>query len=76
MSNQCRKQSKKYISVESKGVYGRIFNDFGEKFEITDANGEEPVEIIIKNISNEEKGIVKLPEGFKHPYEDGEYVVI
>ena len=28
LSSLCRKQDKKYISVESKGVCGRIFNDF------------------------------------------------
>ena len=34
------------------------------------------MEIIVKSISNEEKGVVTLPPGFKHPYEDGDYVVI
>lgn len=29
LSNECRKLGKKYMSVESKGVYGRVFNDFG-----------------------------------------------
>lgn len=41
-----------------------------------DKNGEEPVEVMIKSITNEERGIVTLLEGAKHPYEDGEVVVI
>lgn len=53
-----------------------LFNDFGEKFEVVDKNGDDPVECIIQNISNEEEGIVKLLDGVKHPYEDGDSIVI
>jgi Ubiquitin-activating enzyme E1 FCCH domain len=31
---------------------------------------------MIKSISNAEKGVVTLLTGVKHPYEDGELVVI
>jgi len=31
---------------------------------------------MIKNITSEEAAVVTLLEGSKHPYEDGEYVVI
>ena len=31
---------------------------------------------MIKNISCEEDGVVTLLDGVKHPYEDGDYVVI
>ena len=40
--------------VKSKGPYGYVFNDFGENFEVTDKNGEETVEVMIENITNEE----------------------
>lgn len=31
---------------------------------------------MLSAISNEEKGIVKLLPGAKHPFEDGDYVLI
>lgn len=31
---------------------------------------------MIKSVSNEEQGLVTLLDGVKHPYEDGDYVVL
>lgn len=72
----CRKNNIKFIAVKSEGPFGYVFNDFGEKFEVLDKNGEEPVECFIENISNSEKGIVTLMKGQKHSYEDGDEVKI
>lgn len=62
--------------VKSKGPYGYVFNDFGQDFEVTDKNGEETVEVMIENITNEEEGVVTLLNGQRHSYEDGEAVRI
>lgn len=53
-----------------------MFNDFGEKFEVLDKTGDDPVEVFIKSISNEKAGLVTLLPGAKHPYEDGDHVII
>ena len=37
----CRKNGKKFICADAYGPFGRIFNDFGENFEILDKNGED-----------------------------------
>ena len=58
------------------GPWGRVFNDFGDDFEVIDKNGDDPVEVMIHSISNEEKGKVVLLPGVKHPYEDGDHIVI
>lgn len=50
----CRKRGIKFISADCHGVFSRVFNDFGEKFEILDKNGEELQDVIIDKISNEE----------------------
>lgn len=68
LDNYCRKNGIKFIAVKAEGPYGYVFNDFGEKFEVLDKNGEEAVECFIENITNEEKGIVTLMKGQKHPY--------
>jgi len=58
------------------GVFSRIFNDFGDEFEVVDKDGEEIKELIIKNITNEPQGLVTLEEGFRHPFQDGDEVLI
>ena len=49
-----------------------MFNDFGENFEVLDKNGEELQDVIIRSITNEEKGVVELLGNQKHKFEDGD----
>lgn len=58
------------------GAFCRIFNDFGDKFEVLDKNGEDLQEVMIKNISNEEIGVVELHPTVKHKFEDGDEITI
>lgn len=53
-----------------------MFNDFGDKFEVLDKNGEELQEVMIKNISNEVEAVVELLPNTKHKFEDGDEVLI
>jgi len=76
VDNFCRKHKIKFLSADLLGPFARLFNDFGENFEVADKNGEDPVEVMVSSISNDEKGIVKLLDGIKHPYEDGDSVII
>lgn len=71
----CRKKGIKFISADTYGPWCRLFNDFGDSFEVIDKNGENPTEVMIKNISCCERGIVTLLTGTKHPFEDGEHIV-
>jgi ubiquitin-activating enzyme E1-like protein 2 len=64
------------MSVDCYGPYGQIFNDFGESFEVVDKDGEDTVEVLIEDITVEEKGIVKLAKGLRHPYSDGDTIRI
>ena len=49
-----------------------MFSDLGKEFLVLDKNGEECNELIIKNISNEEKGVIQLLQGQKHNLEDND----
>lgn len=40
-----------FIGCEILGVCARVFCDFGEEFEVSDATGEEPKELFIQNIT-------------------------
>lgn len=60
VDNYCRAKGKKFIFTQLAGVYGRVFNDFGENFEVLDKNGEELQTVIIKSITSEEQGVVEV----------------
>jgi molybdopterin/thiamine biosynthesis adenylyltransferase len=60
VNQYCRKKGIKFISASCQGVFSRIFNDFGEKFEVLDKNGEDLQDVMIKGISNAEEGVVEL----------------
>lgn len=48
----CHKNGIKFISTEACGVFGSIFVDFGDKFEIRDVNGEPRRQGIVRLITN------------------------
>lgn len=54
VNEYCRSKGKKFILTQLAGVFGRVFNDFGENFEVLDKNGEDLQDTIIRSISNEE----------------------
>lgn len=71
INEYCRVNGIKFISADTFGPFGQVFNDFGEEFEVLDKNGEETVEVILEDISIAEKAIVRVAKGLRHPYEDG-----
>lgn len=56
------------------GVYGCTFVDFGPKFIVKDATGENPNSYIVVLISQANPGIVRVHEDKKHSFNDGDYV--
>lgn len=54
LDNYCRSKGKKFIFTQLAGVFGRVFNDFGNNFEVLDKNGEELLDTIIRTVSNAE----------------------
>lgn len=51
INDYCRLNKIKFISADTFGPFGQVFNDFGEEFEVLDKNGEETVEVILEDIS-------------------------
>ena len=64
----CRKHGVKFISCDVRGVFARIFNDFGSEFEILDKDGEELQDVMVKSITSEKEGIVELLAGTRHNF--------
>lgn len=73
----CRETGKKLIVADAYGVFTRVFNDFGPKFEVLDKNGEELQDVMIKSIENDsDEALVELLPHTKHKFEDGDEVII
>ena len=47
INEYCREKKIKFISCDVNGVFSKVFNDFGQDFEVLDKNGEETVELFI-----------------------------
>jgi len=77
IDNYCRANSKKLIVADAYGVFTRVLNDFGDKFEVLDKNGEELQDVMIKSIeSDADEALVELLPNMKHKFEDGDEVLL
>mmetsp|Transcript_13065 Transcript_13065/g.17628 ORF Transcript_13065/g.17628 Transcript_13065/m.17628 type:complete len:227 (+) Transcript_13065:1605-2285(+) len=74
IDNYCRAKGKKFIYTQLAGVFGRVFNDFGDNFEVLDKNGEQLQNVIVRSISSAEQGVVELLGNQKLNLEDGDEV--
>ncbi|CAD7088673.1 unnamed protein product [Hermetia illucens] len=62
------------ILAETRGVFAKVFCDFGENFTIYDANGAQPITTMIAGITQEAESIVTCLDETRHGFEDGDYV--
>ncbi len=62
------------ICVQSRGLFGRIFCDFGDEFVVEDPDGEEPKQALLEHVATaEEAEVTCIPEQ-PHGLEDGDVV--
>ncbi|KAL0978741.1 hypothetical protein UPYG_G00174550 [Umbra pygmaea] len=66
----CHSNGIKLIVADTKGLCGQLFCDFGEDFEVLDADGETPISVMIDQITKEDPGVVTCTED-RHGFEDG-----
>lgn len=60
------------VIVDTFGLFGSLFCDFGDKFTVMDPTGETPVSGIVAGI--DEEGLVSALDETRHGLEDGDYV--
>jgi len=69
----------KFVSVETAGVYGRVFCDFGTKHEIHDSDGETPLVVPLDKVTAKScdvpRLLVKSVEGERHDVSRDDVVV-
>jgi ubiquitin-activating enzyme E1 len=64
----------KLLIVNSRGLFGQIFVDFGNEFIVQDTTGEEPLSVMLQDIENSKEGVVTCLEETRHGFEDGDFV--
>jgi len=63
------------IIADIRGLYAQVFTDFGEKFLVSDVNGEEPISAMIASVTQDkEGGVVATLDETRHGFEDGDVV--
>jgi len=72
----CRKHKQALIVTDVKGTLCKVINDFGEKFDVLDPDGEEPKECMLKEITNDEQGLVSAITGQRHGFADGDTIIL
>ena len=55
-------------------LFSSIFCDFGDDFEVSDVNGENPVTALVASVTQEAEGVVTTLDESRHGLEDGDFV--
>jgi len=68
-----------FVSVETAGVYGKAFCDFGDEFHVVDEDGETPKATLLENVEKSEGNdsgeiIVHCVEGERHDVSKGDRI--
>ena len=74
LADFCHENNICFIVAETRGVFSRLFCDFGEAFVVNDVNGEPVVSAMIASVTSEENGVVTCLDESRHGLEDGDYV--
>jgi ubiquitin-activating enzyme E1 len=72
----CHENSIKLIIAQTRGIFGQIFCDFGDNFEVVDTDGEQPLSAMISAINNDQQGIVTTLDEQRHGFEDDMVVLL
>ncbi|KAM9793063.1 ubiquitin-like modifier-activating enzyme 6 [Neosynchiropus ocellatus] len=65
----------RFIGCDAFGICVRVFCDFGEEFEVSDPTGEEPKEVFIQSITQDDPGVVTCLDNQPHRLQTGQSVV-
>jgi ubiquitin-activating enzyme E1 len=72
IAEYCHENGIYIVITDTYGLFGSVFTDFGKKFTVGDATGENPLNGIIAGIDSE--GMVSALDETRHGLEDGDFV--
>lgn len=62
------------IIAETRGVFAKVFCDFGENFTVYDQDGAQPISTMIASITHDSQGVITCLDENRHGLTDGDYV--
>ncbi|KAL4712066.1 hypothetical protein ACJJTC_005302, partial [Scirpophaga incertulas] len=62
------------IIADTRGLFSQVFCDFGPEFTVLDVTGENPLSVMVADISHEYEAVVTCLDDTRHGFEDGDYV--
>ena len=74
LSAACRRSGCRLVACDSRGVFGRVFCDFGEEFTVDDVDGETPKSALLEHVGEDEFADVSCVPEQPHGLEDGDTV--
>ncbi|XP_057312702.1 ubiquitin-like modifier-activating enzyme 1 isoform X2 [Hydractinia symbiolongicarpus] len=74
VSDFTHKNGLKLIIVDTRGLFGQLFCDFGDDFVVSDVNGEQCISNMIASVTKDVEGVVTCLDETRHGMEDGDYV--
>ncbi|KAM9342996.1 ubiquitin-like modifier-activating enzyme 1 isoform 1-T2 [Pholidichthys leucotaenia] len=70
----CHSKGINFIVADTRGLFGQLFCDFGDKMTVFDTNGEQPLSAMISMITKDNPGVVTCLDEARHGFESGDYV--
>jgi len=63
-----------FIAADARGLFGRVFNDFGSQFLCKDPTGEAPLSGMVVSVERDARGTVTTLDETRHGLQDGDTV--
>ncbi|RSH84322.1 uncharacterized protein EHS24_005840 [Apiotrichum porosum] len=70
----CRTKGIYFIAADVRGLFGSVFNDFGNDFSCVDHTGENPHSGMVVHVEDGPDAVVTCIDETRHGLEDGDYV--
>ena len=74
LNAMCRAKGVAFIKADVRGVFGSVFCDFGDAFDVADVDGEEALTCIVASVSNDSPALVTCIEDERVELQDGQRV--
>jgi len=62
------------VVADCRGLYAQVFTDFGPRFTVVDATGEQPITAMVASVSQDAEAVVTALDETRHGLEDGDVV--
>jgi len=74
LADACHQQGVKLVIAETRGVFGRVFCDFGHEHVVVDPNGEPPFQQMVASVTRDSPGLVTILDDRRLQLETGSLV--